>query len=296
MSSLRNLLQGLVDYAGLFPPAAQPMAKAVECFGEYRRCPQAWMLGRLVVPATRLEELEAAAGGLLPAPGECPWELSVLGEADPSETTRALLGLERRHPAGGIAATSVEMKAPPPELLQQALTELPKTVEVFFEIPCDEDPTPWLERLTDSRGRGKIRCGGVTEDAFPTPRQMARFLRACNAAKVPFKATAGLHHPLRGSYRLTYEPDSPSGTMFGFLNVFAAAAFLHSQELPEEDLLALLTEEKAEAFSFSPSGLGWRDRALSSEQVAASRSRLALSYGSCSFREPIEDLQALDLL
>ena len=296
MKSLRTFLRDLIDYAGLFPPAALPMDEAVGNFAGYHGGEQTWILARFVVPAARLRELEAAAEGLLPGPGERPWQLSVLGGEDPRATAEALEALERRHPEGELVATAVEMKASSTEAIRRGLETLPEGVEVFFEIPHDRDPAPLLGSLTGTRGRGKIRSGGVTEDAFPSPEEMARFLRACRTAQVPFKATAGLHHPLRGRYPLTYEKGSPEGTMFGFLNVFAASAFLLHQDLSETELLGLLTETDPEALTFSPGGLRWRGRDLSLEELDRSRHGFALSYGSCSFVEPIEDLQAMDLL
>ena len=92
-------------------------------------------------------------------------------------------------------------------------------------------------------GRAKVRTGGVTRDAFPTTSDLIRFLRRCVRAGLPFKATAGLHHPLRAEYRLTYAPDSPAGVMFGFLNLFLATAFLRAGM--EETEAARLLEERS---------------------------------------------------
>ena len=97
-------------------------------------------------------------------------------------------------------------------------------------------PAPLVAAIARRGGRAKMRTGGVTAEAFPTAAQVLRFLRACTEARVPFKATAGLHHPLRAEYRLTYAPDSPRGTMFGFLNVFLTAVLLR-HGLSDKDAL-----------------------------------------------------------
>jgi hypothetical protein len=124
---------------------------------------------------------------------------------------------------------------------------------------------------------------------------LARFIQACADAGVPFKATAGLHHPLRGKYRLTYEAGSPHGMMFGFLNVFLAAALARTG-LTARELAMLLEESDATAFAFTESGASWRGRNVSRTEISAVRHHVALSFGSCSFREPVDDLRSLGLL
>src|SRR5207249_3714131 len=56
-SSLRALLGGIIDYAGLFPPAKLPLDQAIRRYAKYRRLDDRWMLGRFVIPAARLGEL-----------------------------------------------------------------------------------------------------------------------------------------------------------------------------------------------------------------------------------------------
>ena len=55
MDAVTAALAGLVDYAGLFPPAGLPLDVVVDQYGRYRAGRHAWMLGRLVVPADRLD-------------------------------------------------------------------------------------------------------------------------------------------------------------------------------------------------------------------------------------------------
>ena len=297
MQSLRALLTGTVDYAGLFPPAGLDMGSAVRRYAEHRRSAQAWMLGRFVVPAARLDEFAAAARSELPGPAERPWPLSALAGEDLAGAVERIVA----HRAGstlddGIRISAVEMKAARADEIEHALNMVPDDLELFCELPAAEEPAPLIEALAGTRGRAKIRTGGITADAFPTPLELARFIAACARAGVPFKATAGLHHPVRGVYRLTYAEDSASGTMFGFLNLFLAAAVAASRRPDETVLLPLLEEGNAATFRFDANGAAWRGERLSLADLERARRSLALSYGSCSFVEPVQGLQALGLL
>jgi len=125
---------------------------------------------------------------------------------------------------------------------------------------------------------------------------VARFLSDCATAQVAFKATAGLHHPLRAEYRLTYEVNSPCATMHGFLNLFSAAVAAWSQKANVEQIADLLTNSAPSAFQFSESGIsigGWN---CSLEEIRTTRERFAIGFGSCSFSEPVEDLRELGWL
>ena len=56
MSALRALLSEVVDYAGLFPPAALPLPAVIKNYEEYVPSENNWMLARLILPADRLSE------------------------------------------------------------------------------------------------------------------------------------------------------------------------------------------------------------------------------------------------
>ena len=143
--------------------------------------------------------------------------------------------------------------------------------------------------------RAKIRTGGVTADAIPTVAQVARFIRRSVERGVSFKATAGLHHPLRAEYPLTYEAGAERGTMFGFLNVFLATVLARAGG-SEQQVAALLEERDPAAFTFSDEHIVWRGRSLPHDALRHARGAGIASFGSCSFREPVADLRTLGLL
>jgi len=292
-AALRALLQGVVDYAGLFPPASLSMPDAVAEFARQRRSPDAWMLGRFVLPVARLRELAAASAAQLQAERE-PWSLSALVSADPAGDVQTLRAFNAAH-EGRLVVESVELAAATVEAIDWALSQLGGAFECFVEIPLDPDPRPLVEAIGRHGARAKARTGGVSADAFPPADMLARFIATCAELHVAFKATAGLHHPLRSEQRLTYERDATSATMFGFLNVFAAAA-LAGAGADRATLVRLLEERDPAAFAFDRDGLRWRDQRVDVGQLADTRHDLALSFGSCSFREPVTDLQRLGLL
>jgi hypothetical protein len=149
-----------------------------------------------------------------------------------------------------------------------------------------------LSAITDAFA--KVRTGGLTPEAIPPTEDLANFLATAANRRLPFKATAGLHHPVRSMRALTYAPDSPRAMMHGFLNVFTAAAFAwHGAE--RETVQDVLEETEATAFAFGAKALEWRGRQLSTGQIADARQNFAHSFGSCSFEEPIGDLRALEL-
>ncbi len=294
-ASATALLASLVDYAGLFPPAGLGMDEAVAEYARWRRSPEAFMLGRFVLPVGRLVEMRRAADAYLPEPGAAePWRLSALLGADVRGGAAAVDGFNRGA-AGRAVVDTVELKAASPEEADAALEALPPGLTAFVEVPLDGDLEALLARVKAGGGRAKVRTGGVVAEAVPDPAALARFVASCAEAGVPWKATAGLHHPVRARQALTYETDAPRAWMHGFLNVFAAGA-LARVGAPLADLEGVLREEDAHAFRFDADGLRWRDRVLPTEALAASRSDFACSFGSCSFAEPVADLRALGVL
>jgi len=304
MRSVRALLSEIVDYAGLFPPAALDMAEAVRNYDRYRQGPHAWMLGRFVVPASRLDEFEQAAGDLLPSGADAsPWLLSALIGDDLAAGLERIGRFNEEHaadaaaPAGLALIDSIELKADAPAKIEGAIKRIPEALQTFVEIPLDRDVRGLVATLAGEENvAAKMRTGGVKPDMIPAAEPVARFILACAAARTPFKATAGLHHPIRAEQPLTYEQDPPRAVMHGFLNVFATAALAGATLLPLEEAIAILEETDPGAFSFDDSGLSHAGRRATSEQAARSRKEFAISFGSCSFEEPVQDLEALNLL
>ncbi|MEP6618370.1 MAG: hypothetical protein ABJE47_03605 [bacterium] len=292
-ASLRSLLTGLIDYAGLFPPAALPMSEVVTNYDHYRRSDDRWALGRIVVPVARLRELADAAAAL-PLPPDGVWAISAL-VGDDCLHDAADIDAWNQAEAGRFIVDSVEVRATSADSIGRAASALSARSNVYVEIPVTDDPDRLIAAIKDNGVRAKIRTGGVTSDAFPTAPQVARFLSLCARHGVSLKATAGLHHPLRAEHRLSYADDAPLGTMFGFLNMFIAAAFARAG-MSDDELVRVLEERDAQAFRFSAGAVTWRSQSLTMARISDARSWFAIAFGSCSFREPMHDLDELGLL
>ena len=297
MSAIRALLHGSIDYAGLFPPAGLDMSSAVANYHRYRSGPDAWALGRFVVPVSRLGEFETARAQL-PFQPSAPWPLALLIGTDPTVDldllSRSGPGRNRIDSLAG-SATVLEVKATSEDGIGEIMGRLPPGLVAYFEVPIDPDPGPLITTIGQLGGRAKVRTGGVTTDSFPSTGDLGRFISLCASAAVAFKATAGLHHPLRGEYRLTYQPDSPRASMFGFLNLFLAVAFLRGGMSQGETML-LLEERSTDSIRVEEREIVWRGHRIGLKDIQDTRRDGIISFGSCSFSEPIGDLEALHML
>jgi hypothetical protein len=295
MDTVHTLLRQSIDYAGLFPPAGLGMAAAVENYLRYRAGPDAWALGRFIVPATRLDEFQdAAAGSSSIARSSHPWQLSgLVGTADLAGDLHRIAGFQGRQ-AGTAMLDTIEAKGDAVSTVEEIMRSVPRRVQVYFELPIERDPTGLIGAVARVGARAKVRTGGITPEAFPSTANLARFIHACIRAKVPFKATAGLHHALRAEYRLTYAEDSGKGMMFGFLNLFLATA-LARNAMTERDTCQILEESSPAAFRVDDSAITWRDQRFDRDTLGRMRESL-VSFGSCSFTEPLDELQSLHWL
>ncbi len=332
-ASLRALLTGLVDYAGLFPPAKLDMAAAVAKYAAHRSSPHAYALARFICPVSRLAEFSTVAAKHLPdldaipagagvpvaigasgsssappagstqangdvAPPE-PWSLSVLIDGPLDQNLQTIDEFNKAHFKThhySAVIDTVEIKVATPEGIEYALERLPEELYPFFEIPLSGDIRGFATALAGTGAGAKIRTGGVTPEAFPAPELVCDFLFAMNTCEVAFKATAGLHHPIRDQHPMTYEANSPRCTMHGFLNVFLAAAMLRECDIDRATALQVLGEHFIEPFQFEDQGISWRGLKLPTSQLANARENFCICFGSCSFDDPIQDLIRLGVL
>ncbi|MDJ0716508.1 MAG: hypothetical protein QNJ54_20230 [Prochloraceae cyanobacterium] len=297
LASVKTLLSETIDYAGLFPPAKLSMREALTNYACYQMAFTHTMLGHFVLPASRLKELEEQLLTFCPEDDRTRhWQLSLI--ASPELESARVQQMQIFNDRHKVSIAALEFPPLSPRKIEKILPALPAGIEAFFEIPYTEDLKPYIIVLGDT-GAGvaaKIRTGGANAEAFPTIAQLYQFIFACAEAEIPFKATAGLHHPLTGRYHLKSDTDSPNVFMHGFLNVAVAAALLYWHKVTAREALVVLQESSLDAFQFKAESILWKDRQINLKEIKETRKSFFRSFGSCSFQEPIESLKELKLL
>lgn len=294
LRSVEALLAGSIDYAGLYPPAKLNMERAVINYQAYRNSEHSWMLGRFVVPVSDLNEFVSIARAIEPIPTKL-WRVSVVAGGDSKEVFATIADFNSKF-SDAYAVDMVEFKISSEFELAAAAELVPHGLTAYFETDAGEQLGQLAGTIASLKQNAKIRTGGTTNDAFPEAGDIVRFIRVCAAAGIPFKATAGLHHPLRCVKPLTYEPNAPIGTMHGFLNVFLATGFT-AAGCDAETAEKILLEESIDAFEFSDAGVSWRGQhILRTALIERVRERYIHSFGSCSFTEPTMELREIGLI
>lgn len=297
MSVIRKLFQEIVDYAGLFPPAALPLHEVVANYARYIDSDDAWMLARLILPATRLSEMADQRPFL---ESEKQWRVSALVPGVDSADNafvgalQAIDEFNRRFADQGVVDT-VEIRTPTMKLVSETIKQIPPGLNAFLEIPHQQDPSEMVAAVAAAPENifAKIRTGGVTADLIPSAAEVARFVACCAQADAGFKATAGLHHPLRGEYRLTYDQNPQRAIMFGFVNVFVAACFAFAGRTDDTLLESILLATETGSFEFAENEISFQSQSIPTDAIEAIRSSRAVSFGSCSFTEPKAELLEL---
>ncbi len=292
--ALARLLDGAIDYAGLFPPAKLSMGEAVDNYLRYRSGKEAWILDRFVCSSTRLEELREVLS--LRTFGE-PVPVSVVGSSggdwgDGLSYDAGAMSQFVNQAGDDADIEAFEIRVPDHARVGEYLADLRafSQVDVFCELP-------WAPEMADSMGLiaeqdwlgAKARTGGLEASAFPSCEELAEFLQQCVQLELSFKLTAGLHHPIR-SHR-----DEVGTKMHGFLNVLVATAMMTAHDLSSKEAALILASENPADFSFVGPTIRFGDWQADLEDIEDARS-LFLGIGSCSVEEPIQDLRELKLI
>lgn len=318
--SIDVFLKKIIDYAGLFPPARLSLETAFGNYVHYLKSENNFMLSRFICPVKLFSELARIISSNYP--DEKGILISVLGRGGYNEEDffknlqeDLILWKNLLSSSGSIIkADSFEIKLPDEIItshdtgkiagfINTVSDEINKNIPVesfiFFEGHIG---TEWkknikhfiegikMHNLTSNNSGYKLRTGGVEAYSFPAPGQIAYSIRECLDRNIPMKCTAGLHHPFRHF-------DTVIGTMMhGFINVFGAGIIAMRHNISDEEMIKIISDENPDNFSFNEKYFAWNDWKINADEIGLARKNLMLSFGSCSFDEPEEDLKKLKLL
>jgi hypothetical protein len=335
-ASQRAFLGGILDYAGLFPPARLSLNEAVRNYARYLREPEGWMLGRFICPSALLEELATYVAELF---GEgSSLRISVLGRGGETETAfldnlhldlEAVNRFRERH-REGVAVESFETRLPrgvlgiechgaSESLLRGAsavfsaadLATLPR----FYEITlATKNCRPTVQAVAGALAELNRRPTHGTQprgEVRPSDRGVAGIKLRCGGLEPAAFPSVGqvttvieesVHAgvPLKftaGLHHPTRRLDPGfGGYVHGFLNVFAAGILADALELESGDVVAVVEEENVRQFKFSDDFFAWSEAEATVSEIEYARQHCVISFGSCSFDEPRAELRELDLI
>ncbi len=278
-----DIFSRLFDDASLFPPASLAMPDAVT---GHLRHQQAWyrdMSGPFVCADSKIIQLSAALTAANVA--ELDLALVLPGGADSLDAAVDAVFADPRLRLRAVEVAADRQAANTGAAVAKLVARLDETplagANAFAEIPPAQLTSDAVHALAEHRYLAKLRTGGVTADAFPDERTLARCLVLLADQRLAFKCTAGLHHAVR------HRADDTGFEHHGFLNVLlAVVAALEGADIP--DVAHMLADQDANRVASEVSDL--------SPDAAADARSLFTSFGTCSTDEPITDLVTLGLV
>lgn len=280
----------------MFPPAARCFEGAlVESASLPSTLQRPWMVGSDMVldasHARKLLKLDLREPGYkqtmkvsLLSTEEAPSVASLIEEIHGSERPDGIklkvVSLEAK-----VASASVDATI-------QSYASLIQHHSILLAVEPDLSTPSWESTLTDvvssilasgARCALKCRCSGPTGI---DGERLAHAVIAAADARLAFKATGGLHHPIVETERYS--------NSVGFLNLAAAVTLrrIRGKDLPVSTMTQLLANSDIHALSFG-GGLAFKNVKATLEEVQKAKRIAGFSIGSCSLQEPDDDIARL---
>jgi hypothetical protein len=312
--SLSLFLNGIMDYAGLFPPASLTLHNSYSNYLKHIESPLSWMLAKFVIPAGKLAEL-AEIYERFDVSNKVP--LSILfNSAETDEAFNSSFNNDikavkefREKIEEKVTADAFEVKIPvdikddEKKLLKFLVNinsnlekKLKLDVPVFLESPPDAvmpiviDVISQFNIENKKRYGYKLRTGGVEKSAIPDAGVIATAIKIVQNHEMPIKFTAGLHHPFR------HFNEGIQAYMHGFINVFAASVLNCTHNINRHEIKEILLDENQDDFEFHDTFFKWKNLVELNSLIEDARKNYIISFGSCSFGDPVKDLKDFELL
>lgn len=293
-NTIAVLLEGIFDYAGMYPPASRSFDEALKESANFpTSLTRPWLLGSdLVIDAehaARLLDADLRKFGF-----SRNITISYLASDTPQRCVEGASRLitTKRRDGFSVSISSLEAKVSIQGLpaLLDAFLPFCRDKAILLALEPDLSGRDWEENLGATiqaiRGKGvalKCRCSGPT--GINAERLAAATVAACDSQS-PFKVTAGLHHPI-------VEPERYDNTI-GFLNLATAVMIrrVKGEHMTKESIAQLLGNQ---SFSAVQTGaeLSYQGTAISIEELTVAKKSAHFSIGSCSLHEPDADLTRL---
>ena len=327
-NSVRVFMNEIIDYAGIFPPAGLTLKESFDNFNDYRFYKHNWMLSKFVCPFSKLPELAELITQKSGEDKSGKLKIAVLGSISKDEAAfeknigKDINDIHRflKKNESKVVIESFEVRLPPDlttfrqsgdfidilnNVREKASEHISRSMQIFLETEyTSKDWRDTIDSLSstlsvcnnyysdekDYMNLGfKFRTGGITLESYPTIEQAAYAIGKCLDNKVPFKATAGLHHPVR------HFSEQAKTKMHGFLNIFGAGILYFCKKIEPNELIKVIEDENPENFKFDEDSFSWRNRKVTVPEIEEAR-KFMLSFGSCSFDEPRHDLRNMKVL
>lgn len=319
MQSLNIFMQGLLDYAGLFPPANLPLQVSLKNFSEYYDHQQTNWLGKYILPVNKVDETisilnehplfsklkNKANFSLIISNSETINDYSKILEKDITlikkltnqfEQTITLDSIEFAPPKEVFTTNNTKLIIDTLNILLEKFSYLDKINQFYCEVRVLENLHEYIQTISNFNQKIsnkiaiKLRTGGVTPAQIPPSIDIAKAIRVCAEQKIPIKATAGLHVPVPN--------DNPhvGARLHGFLNIFSCLLLCYDDLMSIENMENIISNYSYRDFKFTDSGLHVGNRYISNQKMTELRKSFIKSFGTCSFIEPIDHLKENHIL
>jgi hypothetical protein len=308
-AAVTALCSGLIDYAGLYPPAALGLPQALSNYRSYTSAPDSWMLSRFIAGAAHALQLtdELLAGFM----SQGALEISLVSKDPIQELPKVIAALPQVARVVAVesplvAGTEIKDQLASHREAFKALVDQGHQLEMFYEVPFSENWDQEFLRLVDgivtigaghpARSVGcKLRCGGLEPQLVPSPERLGRALHACAERSIAVKFTAGLHQPFRHMPK-PGETGSAGVPMHGYFNLYWAALVVNAKRCSAGEVIEIVAEMESCNPRVMDDSIEWLGVRLSEQEIRDMRSSKVLSFGSCSFEEPIDAARQLGWL